>query len=68
MAVATAVSGLDIHNHSKAQAVLLNRPVTVFQEENNNDQNSVRRERDETAPHYISYSETQRTPSRSSRH
>ena len=68
MTAATAISGLDLAGHTKVQVALLSRPATVLQEENINDINSLRRERDETAPHYISYSETQRTPSRSSKH
>ena len=65
MSAATIFSGLDM-THQKT-IVLPSKPVLAFQGQNN-DVNAIRRERDETVPHYISYSETQRTPSRSSRH
>jgi hypothetical protein len=68
MTALTAFSSLDLSvNHIRSQVALPNRPVLALQLENN-EINSIRRERDETAPHYISYSETQRTPSRSAKH
>ncbi|HSX47761.1 MAG TPA: hypothetical protein VLF63_03230 [Patescibacteria group bacterium] len=68
MTSATALGLVELHNHSKNQAVVNTRPVFAFQEESNNNLNSLRTERNETVPHYISYSETQRTPSRSSKY
>lgn len=35
---------------------------------NDNNSNTLRREREETAPHFISFSQTQRTPSRSGKY
>lgn len=65
MGAAMAFSVLDLADEAK-RIVLPTQPVLVGAENNSND-NQLRREREETAPHFISYSEVQRTPSRSGR-
>lgn len=48
------------------KVVVPNQPAFAFAHENGEDKanNPLRREREETGPHYISYSINQRTPSR----
>jgi hypothetical protein len=66
MSAAATIGMLEMPDHSKAQILVPARAVFAYANENSNDPaNSIRRERDEEAPHYLSYSETQRTPSRS---
>ena len=64
MGTAMALSVLDLSDEAK-RIVLPTQPVLVRAEESSD--NQMRREREETAPHFISYSEVQRTPSRSGR-
>lgn len=66
MSAAMALSVLELSEESK-RAVLPVQPVLVQAGNNHNGDNQVRREREETAPHFISYSEVQRTPGRSGR-
>ena len=70
MSVATTFGMVEINNHAKAQILVPAR--AVFASENqitqNSNNSSILRDREEIAPHFISYSETQRTPSRSGRH
>lgn len=49
------------------RVILPNQSAPVFAGENEDANNPVRREREETAPHFISYSEVQRTAARSGR-
>lgn len=65
MGAAMVLSVLDLSEEAR-RVVLPSQPVLVSVGENTgNDQ--MRREREETAPHFVSYSEVQRTPSRSGR-
>ena len=69
LATAATLGMLDTPSHDRVRAVLPNQPVFAFEEndinvENLQGTNSIRREREEVAPHYISYSEVQRTASR----
>jgi hypothetical protein len=63
MATAATVGMLELPDHPNSRLIVPNQPalVAVTAEEGNN---PLRREREETAPHHISYSETQRTPGR----
>lgn len=67
MASAVTVGMLELPGHTNSKVIIPSQPAFVFAEENNTDNNQLRREREETAPHFISYSETQRTASRSGR-
>jgi len=64
MTAATAISLAQVTD--KPRAVV---PRTIaFAPVLSDETNPLRREREETAPHFISYAETQRTPSRSGKH
>jgi len=67
MSAATTVGMLEMpdHGRSRLPVIMSSRPVFAFANQNVNENNPLRRERDETAPHYISYSVSQRTPARS---
>ncbi|HVX48000.1 MAG TPA: hypothetical protein VHA05_01445 [Candidatus Saccharimonadales bacterium] len=68
MSAALTLSVFEVPDDAK-KVVLPNRPAPVWVESGGqgNDNNPIRREREDTAPHYISYSEVQRTPTRSGR-
>ena len=66
MTSAALVSSVDINHHARPKAAVLpSKPVFASA---SNDQNPLRREREETAPHFISYSEIQRTPGRAGKY
>lgn len=56
---------LELPDHSK-RVIVPSQPLpeSVDNENTNHNSNTLRREREETGPHYISYSVTQRTPGR----
>jgi hypothetical protein len=58
---------LEMPDHPNGKIVLPNQPSFVLAGENEEANNPIRREREDTAPHYISYSEVQRTAARSGR-
>ncbi|MDB5164497.1 MAG: hypothetical protein JWL89_123 [Candidatus Saccharibacteria bacterium] len=65
MTVAATVGLLELPEHPNARIVVPNQPSLVAVGVNNEGGNNpLRREREETAPHHISYSEIQRTPGR----
>lgn len=66
MTAAVTVGMLELPNHGNNKIVVPNQPALALASENSNQEldNSARREREETAPHYINYSVTQRTPGR----
>ena len=69
MSAALTLSVLELPDDAK-RVILPNRPAPVWVEaggQGNDNNNPIRREREDTAPHYISYSEVQRTPARSGR-
>lgn len=66
MSAALVVSLLEVSDEAK-RIIMPTQPVLVQAGEQGTDNNPVRREREETAPHFISYNEVQRTPSRSGR-
>lgn len=67
MTAAVTLGMLELPEHGNSRIVLPNQPAMVFAGENQDNNNPLRREREETAPHYISYSINQRTPARSGR-
>lgn len=66
MAATMTLSMLDSPNEAK-RIVLPNQPALGWIGQSENGSNQIRREREETAPHFISYSVVQRTPARSGR-
>lgn len=68
MSAAIALSLLELQDDAK-RIILPAQPAPVWANagDQSGDNNPIRREREETAPHFISYSEVQRTPSRSGR-
>ena len=66
MATAATLGLLDFPDHPKAKVVLAAQPVYAYAQTTAG-VNPLRREREESAPHYISYSAVQRTPGRTGR-
>jgi len=64
MAAATTVGLMDMQEHQNMKVIVPNQPNFAFAVENNDLSNPILREREESAPHYISYDVAQRTPSR----
>ena len=67
MAAAATIGMLEMPEHPDKRVVVPHQPAFAFATENggNNQQdNTLRREREEAGPHYISYSVAQRTPGR----
>ena len=67
MAGVATIGMLDLPDHPDKRVVLPSRPAFAFAENNIEAEgnNPIRREREEVAPHYISYSVVQRTATRS---
>ena len=67
MTAAATIGFLDLPNQPDKRVVLPIRPTFAFAENNIEPEanNPIRREREETAPHYVSYSVSQRTVARS---
>ena len=66
MTAAVTLGMLEMPEHSK-RVIVPNQPAPEFAEngnETNPDSSALRREREETGPHYVSYNVTQRTPGR----
>jgi hypothetical protein len=64
MAAATTLGLVETNDHLVTKAALTSSPVYIFAGENE-DVNPIRRERtEETGPHYVNLSVTQRTPGR----
>lgn len=66
MSAAMILSTIELPDDVK-RVILPNQPEPIWVSENEDNNNPIRREREETAPHFISYSEVQRTASRSGR-
>jgi hypothetical protein len=67
MAAAATIGMLELPEHPDKRVVVPHQPAFAFATENsdnNRPDNTLRREREETGPHYISYSVAQRTPGR----
>jgi len=72
MAAAATLGMLELPEHPDKRAIVPTQPVfsevaPTGQEQGQTD-NTMRREREEVAPHYMSYSVAQRTQSRSGTH
>jgi hypothetical protein len=65
VAMAAAATLGTMPDHADKRVVLPNQPLFRAEETSNQENNPIRREREESAPHFISYSEVQRTPARS---
>ena len=68
MTLATVVGMLELPSHTIGRAVL-SSPTTSLNSNNSNQLNNpLRREKEENTIEYVSYSESQRTPSRSGKY
>lgn len=65
MTAAATIGMLEIPEHPNKIAIVPSQPVIAMAGPGAAGENQLRREREETAPHFISYAETQRTPARS---
>lgn len=66
MTAAVTVGMVEVPEQT-SKIIVPNQPSFAFagnNTENNNDNNALRREREEAGPHYISYNIAQRTPGR----
>lgn len=69
MTVAATLGMVELPEHPNSKVALSTQPSFVFATENVSaeHQSSQRREREESGPHYVSYSAAQRTPGRTGR-
>lgn len=67
MTAAVTLGMLEMPDHPNSKIIMPNQPSFVLAGENEEANNAIRREREDTVPHYISYSEVQRTAARSGR-
>lgn len=69
MTLAVTLGMAELPHHTEKRVVMPSQPVfeAVAAGGGDNTPNSLRREREETGPHYVSYSVTQRTPGRTGR-
>jgi hypothetical protein len=67
MTAAVTLGMLELPDHPNSKIVLPNQPALAIAGEHTSENNPIRREREETAPHYVSYNVSQRTPGRSSK-
>ncbi|HEY4964002.1 MAG TPA: hypothetical protein VIH90_04870 [Candidatus Saccharimonadales bacterium] len=68
MAMATVVGMLELSTHSINKAILPLQPVYVANHSSSDFNNPMRREKEESGTIYVSYSESQRTPSRAGKY
>ncbi|HSX46234.1 MAG TPA: hypothetical protein VLG27_04525 [Candidatus Saccharimonadia bacterium] len=70
LAGAATLGLLDMPNQPEKRVVLPSRPVFAFAENNfeSENVNPIRREKEDTETHYVSYSVVQRTAPRSGKH
>lgn len=66
MTAAVTIGMVELPEHTNSKIVVPNQPAFAFANNggDTNLNNPLRREREESGPHYISYSINQRTPSR----
>lgn len=67
MSAALTVGLVELPDEAKQKIIMPNQPSFAFAQNeggNNGSDNALRREREETGPHYISYNTSQRTPGR----
>jgi hypothetical protein len=67
MAAAVTLGMVELSNHPNGKIVLPNQPALEMVSDTPNHNDPIRREREETHPHYVSYSAYQRTPGRTGR-
>jgi hypothetical protein len=68
MAAAATFGIVELPDRASAKVVVPSQPTFAFATQLSQEGNNpLRREREESAPHYISYSVTQRTPGRTGR-
>ncbi len=68
VAMAAAATLSSMPDHAKSRSIVLpNQPVIKVADDSEGS-NPLRREREETAPHFVSYAETQRTPGRAGKY
>lgn len=68
MTTAVTLGMLELPEHPNSRVVVPGQPAFALAENSEvNPDNPMRREREDTGPHYVSYSVTERTPSRSGR-
>lgn len=68
MTAAVTLGMLELPDRPNSRIILPSQPAFALASQNDQSNNPIRREREESAPHYISYSVAQRTPARSGRH
>ncbi|MEI9913571.1 MAG: hypothetical protein WDN66_00955 [Candidatus Saccharibacteria bacterium] len=68
LSVATVLGMLKMPTHADNRYVLPGQLVKVQSSNVSNTNNPISREREDTNPEYVSYGETQRTPSRSGKY
>lgn len=64
MAVATLMGVVEVPEHGNRTPMMM-QPSFVFAAEPAENGSTLRREREETGPHYVSFGVSQRTPARS---
>jgi hypothetical protein len=69
MTLATVVGMLELPDHSvNTRYILPGQPIKVTVNDMNDMTNPIRRDKEDTNQEYVSYSESQRTPSRSGKY
>lgn len=68
MTAAVTLGMLELPEHGSAKIIVPNQPALAFAyDKEGTENNPIRREREDTEQHYVSYSVSQRTPSRHGR-
>jgi hypothetical protein len=70
LSLASTYGMLDLPQHARAQILSTSRPAFAYANSNDNSgkNNPIQKTREETEQNYVSYSVSQRTPGRSSKH
>jgi hypothetical protein len=64
MAATATIGVMDMQNDPRLRVIVPNQPTFAVETNNTELLNPILREKEETGPHYVSYSVSQRTPSR----
>jgi hypothetical protein len=67
MTAAATLGVMEVPERPSTHAIIPGQPAIVLATERAGEENNLRRVREDTAPHYVSYSAFQRTPARSGR-
>ena len=68
MTAAATIGMVELPHHpDKRNIIVPNRPAFAVAPQSGEQGSTLRREREETAPHYVSYNVSQRTPGRTGR-